>query len=45
MEINYNLVSLVDILGLIQGVILGTLLIILNKRDERSTIFLGLFVL
>jgi AraC-like DNA-binding protein len=34
-----------DILGLIQGITLGILLLILNYRHYRSTFFLGLFLL
>lgn len=45
MEINYNIVSLVDTLGLIQGVILGLLLIIINRKRDKSTLFLGLFII
>lgn len=45
MEINYNIVSLIDTLGLIQGVILGLLLIIINRKKDKSTLFLGLFIL
>ncbi|WP_025666241.1 helix-turn-helix domain-containing protein [Aquimarina megaterium] len=45
MEINYNVVSLIDTLGLIQGVILGLLLIIINRKRDKSTLFLGLFII
>lgn len=45
MEINYNIVSLIDTLGLIQGVILGLLLIIINRKKDKSTLFLGLFII
>jgi AraC-like DNA-binding protein len=44
-NINYNLISLIDILGLIQGIILGTLLLTVNRRKDKSTLFLGLFIL
>nr|WP_299000970.1 helix-turn-helix domain-containing protein [uncultured Allomuricauda sp.] len=45
MEINYNIVSIIDIFGCLQGVILGSILVYTNKRKDRSTLFLGLFVL
>ncbi len=45
LEINYNLISLIDILGLIQGIILGTLLLAINRRKNKSTLFLGLFII
>ncbi len=43
MSINYNLVSLIDFLGLTQGVLLGTLLI-LGHKQNRPSLFLGLFL-
>jgi len=43
-DINYNLQSILDILGLIQGITLGILLLILNYKHFRSTYFLGLFL-
>ncbi len=43
-EINYNLQSILDILGLVQGITLGILLLILNYKHYRSTYFLGLFL-
>ncbi len=42
--INYNLQSILDILGLIQGITLGILLLVLNYKHFRSTYFLGLFL-
>ncbi|QTE24314.1 helix-turn-helix domain-containing protein [Polaribacter cellanae] len=44
MKLNYNIASLVDTLGLVQGIILGLLLIFINRKSEKSTIFLGLFI-
>ena len=44
LAINYNLQSILDILGLIQGITLGILLLIFNYRHFRSTYFLGLFL-
>lgn len=41
----YNLQTLLDIIGLIQGITLGILLLILNYKHYRSTFFLGLFLL
>lgn len=46
MEINYNLISLVEFLGLIQGTILGTLIIVIFKqKNDISILFLGFFIL
>lgn len=44
-ELNYNLGSLLDIIGFIQGLTLGVLLVLLNKRNNKSTFFLGLFLI
>ena len=44
MEINYNIVSLIDILGLVQGVFLGLVLIIEGRRIKPK-LFLGLFLI
>ncbi|MBT8296752.1 MAG: helix-turn-helix domain-containing protein [Maribacter sp.] len=40
-----NFQVLLDSIGLIQGVTLGILLIVLNRRRYRSSFFLGLFLL
>ncbi len=40
-----NIIPTIFILGLIQGVIFGPLLIYLNQKRDRSTLFLGLFIL
>ncbi|MBT3209031.1 MAG: helix-turn-helix transcriptional regulator [Bacteroidetes bacterium] len=45
MQINYNITAIVDIFGLFQGLILGSLLLIINRRKVKSTTFLGLFIL
>ena len=44
MEINYNIISLIDILGLVQGVFLGLILVVESKRIKPK-LFLGLFLL
>lgn len=44
MEINYNIISLIDILGLVQGVFLGLILVIESKLIKPK-LFLGLFLL
>ena len=44
-DLTYNLQSILDILGLVQGLTLGILLLILNYKHFRSTYFLGLFLL
>ncbi|QLG44207.1 helix-turn-helix domain-containing protein [Costertonia aggregata] len=45
MDLNYNLYAFLDTVGLIQGLTLGILLIIINKKKHKSTFFLGLFLL
>lgn len=42
---NLNFQVLLDAIGLLQGVTLGILLIILNRHQNRSTFYLGLFLL
>ena len=42
---NINIQVLLDSIGFVQGVILGLLLIVLNKHKSRSTFFVGLFLL
>nr|WP_299345259.1 helix-turn-helix domain-containing protein [Allomuricauda sp.] len=44
-ELNYNFVSLLDTVGFIQGMTLGILLVLLNKKRHKSTFFLGLFLI
>ena len=44
-NLSFDFQTLMDILGLIQGVTLGILLLILYYRHYRSTFFLGLFLL
>jgi AraC-like DNA-binding protein len=41
---NFDTQVILDSIGAVQGVTLGILLIILNRRNYRSTIFLGLFL-
>jgi AraC-like DNA-binding protein len=45
MDIVNNIIPILFILGLIQGLIFGILLIYLNRKKSRSTLFLGIFVL
>lgn len=45
LPINFNFQSLLDTIGLVQGTALGILLLILNRRQYRSSVFLGLFLL
>lgn len=44
MDINYNWISLIDFLGLVQGVLFGILLI-LGSNKKRPAVLLGLFLL
>lgn len=43
-EINYNIISLIDFLGLFQGLLFGILLMLGNKTN-RPSLFLGLFII
>jgi len=45
MNFNNNIIPLIDIIGLIQGFVLGSLLLFINKKKQKSTIFLGFFIL
>lgn len=45
MEITYSLLSTLNIIFLVQGLSFGFLLILLNKRQNRRSLFLGIFVL
>ena len=44
-NLNLNFQILLDMIGLVQGVTLGVLLLILNYKHFRSTYFLGLYLL
>lgn len=44
MDINYNIVSLIDLLGVIQGILFGVLLIF-GSRKSRPSLLLGLFLI
>ncbi|MGG8497814.1 helix-turn-helix domain-containing protein [Tenacibaculum sp. TC6] len=43
-NINQSIVFLIDFIGIIQGIVLGTLLLFINRK-QQSTIFLGCFIL
>ncbi|WP_103068247.1 helix-turn-helix domain-containing protein [Aquimarina sediminis] len=45
MKIDYNLVSQLEILGVLQGVILGAIIIIGKNNGNRSIIYLGLMII
>lgn len=45
MDINYNVVSFIEILGVVQGLVLGLLLLIPSLKKQKPAIFLGLFIL
>lgn len=45
MNIDYTLLSTLNLIFLFQGVLLGTLLILLNKKGGRKTLFLGIFII
>lgn len=42
---NFNTQVFLDLIGLIQGVTVGIVLIVLNKHKYRSTFFVGLFLI
>ena len=44
MNINYNIISIIDILGLVQGLFLGTF-IICENRSHAASRFLGVFLI
>lgn len=43
-NLNLGLQPLLDLIGFIQGITLGIILVIINKHKYRSTFFLGLFL-
>ena len=43
-EINYNITSLIDVLGLVQGLFLGIILIV-ESRKQKPTLILGFFLI
>jgi AraC-like DNA-binding protein len=45
MNITDHIIPIIFILGLIQGLIFSTILIYLNFKKDRSTLFLGIFIL
>ncbi len=45
LDIINNIIPILFILGLIQGLVSGVLLILLNRKENRSTLFLGIFIL
>lgn len=44
MDINYNILSFIEILGVLQGLVLGLLLLIISLKKQKPAIFLGLFI-
>ncbi len=44
-QFNYSLQTILDIVGLVQGTVLGLLLVLLHKKNYRSTFYLGLFLI
>ena len=45
MGFSYNVISILDILGVIQGLLFGTMLLLMHSMKNRPTLFLGLFIL
>lgn len=45
MELDYNVFSLFDLFALMQGIIFGTFLLLINKNKNKSTFFLGLLLI
>ncbi|MCC4230103.1 AraC family transcriptional regulator [Zunongwangia profunda] len=44
MDITYNFISFIESLGVIQGLLLGLMLILVRTRRKRATHYLGLFI-
>ena len=42
---NFNSVLLLDSMGLVQGVLLGLMLIIIHSRKRKAVVYLGLFII
>ncbi len=45
MDFSYNIISIIDILGVVQGLLFGIMLLLLHSKKNRPTLFLGLFIL
>ncbi len=45
MKETFNLVSLLDTLGLVQGVLLGFMLILIHSKKRKAVLYLGLFII
>ncbi|MFK7813928.1 MAG: helix-turn-helix domain-containing protein [Maribacter sp.] len=45
MELDFTIFSVLHLVSFLQGILLGILLIVINRRKYRSTFFLGLLVL
>ena len=44
MNINYNFISFIESLGVVQGLLLGLMLILVRTKRKRATHYLGLFI-
>lgn len=44
MELEYNLYALLETVGFVQAITLGSLLMLLHKKEHKSSFFLGLFL-
>jgi AraC-like DNA-binding protein len=45
MSLSDNFVSLIDALGVVQGLLFGIMLILLHSKKNKPTLFLGLFII
>ena len=45
MEFSYNIISIIDILGVIQGLLFGVMLLLMHSTKNKPTLFLGMFIL
>ncbi|MFD2568973.1 helix-turn-helix domain-containing protein [Pseudotenacibaculum haliotis] len=45
METNYSFISIIDILGVVQGVLFGVMLLLLHSKKNKPTLYLGFFIL
>ncbi|NAS32553.1 helix-turn-helix domain-containing protein [Flavobacteriaceae bacterium R38] len=45
MKFSYNIISIIDILGVVQGLLFGVMLLLMHSKKNKPTLFLGLFIL
>ncbi len=45
METSYSFISIIDILGVVQGLLFGIMLLLLHSKKNKPTLYLGFFIL